>query len=297
MIAVLAVETLLPPESETLTSPDVHGEDWFEPQSFLGRRGTKFLPRGAQLAAACAAQLDTRVGLQDVPEQRRGIWIATSTFAERMHDELDAVITQSGAMEISPVAAPYFSVNLVASRLAKDTGSHGASVTVTTPDTGLADAFTLAGAALSRGRVDRALVVCVEVPWGLEPRGDGAVVFVLGHSEALHPQVSIASGFTPRAGVACRLLDPELDPVANQSDRRHRIFTDLSIDDPALHAAVDLEGESIDAELQPLTRSLLPQAMAIAGLVSSGATGAVTVVTTAGAWVQIHVSLHGQEQP
>ncbi len=272
------------------TTPDGVG-DWFSPVDFLGKRGTRLLPRGAQLTAACATLLPA--GLDSVPAHRRGVWVATSTFAEQMHETMDDIIRVDGSDGLSPAQAPYFSVNLVASRLSKDVQSHGMATTITTPGTGLADALASAQSALRAGRVDRALVACTEVPTPADgdPVTDGCVSFVLdqdGVTEGM--QLSVLRGFAaPGSGTACVPPETVQDHAFDGEHRDLLVFTDLPHSDPCLHSVLDLEGEGIHARVHRLGPNMVQQGIELARLIEQRQAATLFTIRASGQWARIRV--------
>lgn len=273
--------------------------DWFDPVEFLGKRGTRLLPRGAQMTAACAKLLPREV-MESVPTHRRGIWVATNTFAEQMHKTMDDIIRVDGSDGLSPAQAPYFSVNLVASRLSKDVQSRGMSTTITTPGTGLADALASARLALKAGRVDRALVVCTEVLTSSdgEPETEGCVSFLLDMDGPISGmELSVVRGFAaPGNGNPCKstnLGQRELDG----EQRELVVFTDLSHSDPCLHSVLDLEGESIDARVLPIGPNMVGQGIELARLIEQRQTATVFTIRASGQWSRIHLQPGGGARP
>jgi hypothetical protein len=271
------------------------GADWFDPVGFLGKRGTKLLPRGAQLTAACSTLLRGVDGLGYVNSNRRGIWVATSTFAETMHETMDNIVRSQGSDGLSPALAPYFSVNLMANRLSREVESRGMATTVTMPHTGLADAFASASNALAAGRVDRALIACTEVasPDGafIGYEGEGCVSYLLSSEPADDAmEVSIMRGFADPGRPPWRLgMMPNIGMVGDTHSQSSEVvvFTDLPVADSRLHAILDLNGECIDARVLPLTRGMIAQASTIASLVEQRKAATVFTVCASGQWSRI----------
>lgn len=285
-------------EVATLTRSTINGhfsgtDDWFDPVEFLGKRGTRLLPRGVQLTAACATLFPAE-GLGSVSTHRRGVWVATNTFAEQMHESMDEVIRAEGSDGLSPAQAPYFSVNLLASRLSRDVQSHGMSTTITTPGTGLADALASAQYALMAGRVDRALVACTEVAGsaGGELPVDGCVSFLLNQDNVTNGMDFVVErGFAvpgSKSPCAPSMLRREQQPDGNR--RELVVFTDRSHSDPCLHSVLDLEGESIDANVHPLGDNMLAQGLELARLVESQRDATVFTILKSGQWSRIHIN-------
>lgn len=274
----------------------LESDDWFNPVEHLGKRGTRLLPRGVQLTAACASLLPP-AGLGSVPSNRRGIWVATNTFAEQMHETMDKTVRAHGSDGLSPAQAPYFSVNLVASRLSRDVQSHGMSTTLTTPGTGLADALAAARLALRAGRVDRAVVACTDVEHATADglAVEGCVSFLLERDCAPGAvQISVERGFAaPESGTQSVSRVPNRGRECRREYQELLIFTDIPLSDPSLHAVLDLEGECVDAHVHPLGLNQVAQGLELARLIDLRRTATVLVVCSSGQWARISLAVAG----
>ncbi|WP_208012667.1 hypothetical protein, partial [Cellulomonas shaoxiangyii] len=161
-------------------------------------RGHRHEPVAAQLALAAGRRAVAALGpaLDAVPTDRRSLHVATSVAASATHARMDATVLAHGTMLLSPLTAPYFSVNLVGSRLSAELAAHCGATTFTTPGTAVADALVSGLRDVTTGRCDVAVVVAVEEAADPADRGPstpetGAVALVL----------AAASGPLQRAGV------------------------------------------------------------------------------------------------
>ncbi|WP_052713696.1 beta-ketoacyl synthase N-terminal-like domain-containing protein [Streptomyces katrae] len=109
--------------------------DWFDHRTRLGPRGYKYLPAASQyfLAAAKEAMADARDEPDRWPAELRGAAVGTNSSAAALHEAMDRTVLAEGAAALSPVTAPYFSINLFGSRLATEHGLKAFNLTVTSP--------------------------------------------------------------------------------------------------------------------------------------------------------------------
>ena len=283
-------QSILSPEVETPYWQ--HDDDWFVPADYLGRRGVRTLPRPVQLLAACATLQTDGAGFPHVSPERVGLWVATSSFAESVHPAMDETVISSGADGLSPLQAPYFSVNLIASRFARDHNTRGMVTTVTTPATGFHDALSMGELALSQGRVDELAVACTEVPISGTPGGpDDGCVLLYGSQEreGALASVEVFQGFVPPGNDPKFLLPNTGRNTAPQETAPHQLFTNRSSDDPVLHAIIDQLGGCIDTRILTLGESMLGPALSLSETISSGRGGLVTVVSSKGQWATAQV--------
>lgn len=165
--------------------------EWFDVVARLGKRGYKYLPAASQLAVAAGRRALAEAGdqpLDAADPASRAVWVGTAATAGVVHAPLDRVVRESHSDLLSPAAAPYFSVNLVAGRLSTDVAAQGITTTITTPSTAALDALTAALAAEARSRSEIALVVGVEMPAepdspAFDGTDSGAVALVLERAE------------------------------------------------------------------------------------------------------------------
>ncbi|MEU3049773.1 beta-ketoacyl synthase N-terminal-like domain-containing protein [Streptomyces sp. NPDC006984] len=176
---------VLPPAEHT------PGASWFDHRARLGR-GYKFLPPACQyLVAAARDALDAVDGWTERhPAERRGAVVGTNSAVAAVHAEIDATVRRDGAGPLSPMGAPFFSVNLVAARLSTEHQLKGFNVTVTSPRVAGVEALHLAARELDAGRGDMVLAGAAEAPdpWaGDATPEDGAALLVLHPAAAPAP--------------------------------------------------------------------------------------------------------------
>lgn len=187
---------------------------WFDLRAQLGR-GYKYLPKASQylLAATGRALTDTGAALADVPEDRRAVTIGTNNGMSQLYGEFDRTVIEGDSTLLSPATVPYFSVNLVGSRVAMEHALKGYSLGVHTPRVAGLEAIEHGTRALRAGRSGWLLAGAAESPldWsepGSEGSEDGAVAFVVEPAAAVAARGGRAYG---RVRVRGFLLPP---PVA-----------------------------------------------------------------------------------
>ncbi|HZM83223.1 MAG TPA: beta-ketoacyl synthase N-terminal-like domain-containing protein, partial [Candidatus Limnocylindrales bacterium] len=170
--------TVLPPEPRwardgTRTSPP----GWFDYKTELGPRGYKYLPPALHyLLTAARHALADGVGAA-------GVVLGTNSAVSALHAAMDRTVVQSHSAELSPMLAPYFSVNLAAGKLASEHRLTGFQLTLTSPRIAGLEAIQVAARALAMGRASCLLIAATEAaPDPAEPGADrgeeGAVVLV-----------------------------------------------------------------------------------------------------------------------
>ncbi|WP_025272371.1 beta-ketoacyl synthase N-terminal-like domain-containing protein [Haloglycomyces albus] len=178
-------------------------DEWFDYRSRLGRRGYKYLPRAAQylLASTKDALADASVELGEGNGEDFGVAVGTNESVRHLHAGMDSTIRDENAEALSPATAPYFSVNLIASRLGTEHGLRGFNVSVTTPHTAGVEALALGARSLSLGRAERVIVGAVESPVAsFGGADDGSVSLVTEAADTTRPRygtVRAASRFVP----------------------------------------------------------------------------------------------------
>ncbi|MFJ9178075.1 beta-ketoacyl synthase N-terminal-like domain-containing protein [Streptomyces sp. NPDC102360] len=168
------------------------GPSWFDHRERLGRRGYKYLPAAARYALAAARGARADGGSPDaVPEERRGLLLATNGGLAELFDAMDETVTGAGAEALSPAAAPYFAVNVLGSRLAAELGLKGFALTVANSRTAAVDALATGARALAAGRCDTLLLTAAEEPLPAARGGGGE-------------QGAVALGLEPSAAARTR---------------------------------------------------------------------------------------------
>jgi 3-oxoacyl-[acyl-carrier-protein] synthase II len=143
-------------------APD--GDEWFDVASQLGPRGYRYLPPACRYLLAAARRAATAAGdpLAGVAPQRRAAVVGTNTAVRWVLSDLDSTVTGDGYEALSPAMAPFFSVNVVAGRLAIDHAIRGATVTLTTPAVAGLAALASGRRAAASGRASAVLVGATE---------------------------------------------------------------------------------------------------------------------------------------
>ncbi|MEY9994417.1 3-oxoacyl-[acyl-carrier-protein] synthase II [Streptomyces sp. V4I8] len=205
---------------------------WFDHRAQLGR-GYKYLPQASQylLAATTRALADTGADLADVPEHHRAVTVGTNNGMSRLYGEFDRTVIEGDSTLLSPASVPYFSVNLVGSRVAMEHALKGYSLGVHSPRVAGLEALEHGSRALLAGRARWLLAGAAESPldWsepGSEGSEDGAVALIVEPAAAVaarggraHGRVRVRSFLLPPpvaaapdgVGTAARLLGAALD--------------------------------------------------------------------------------------
>ncbi|MFE9644244.1 beta-ketoacyl synthase N-terminal-like domain-containing protein [Streptomyces sp. NPDC006365] len=172
---ISAVDTVTPP------GPGLSG--WFDQRAELGR-GYRHLPPSAQYLLAAVKRALGQEGIGDalltVPEERRAVSVGTNHAVAGVHAEIDQATVAGEARLLSPTAVPYFSPNLIASRIAMEHALKGFSLAVHTPRTAGLEALQAGLRALRSGRADWLLAGATEA---VPPESDKAAVTVRGAAE------------------------------------------------------------------------------------------------------------------
>ncbi|MDN3060747.1 beta-ketoacyl synthase N-terminal-like domain-containing protein [Streptomyces sp. SRF1] len=216
--------------------------DGFDFRTALGRRGYKYLPAASQYFLAAAKVALAQAGpdaLEAVGPEERGAAVGTNSAAVALHHMMDRTITATGAEDLSPALAPYFSINLFGSRLATEHDLKGFNLTFTSPRVAGLEALQAGRRAIATGRARRLLAGATEeaLPEG-EPGADrpesGAVALVLEPASAARSRgaaalgrVAVRSFFLPPrvaasadgAGQAAALLRDALAALGHRADR------------------------------------------------------------------------------
>ncbi|MFC9897588.1 beta-ketoacyl synthase N-terminal-like domain-containing protein [Nocardia sp. NPDC127579] len=195
---------------------DSSADEWFDQRQELGR-GYKYLPRAAQyaLVAARRAMDDAGTVLDRFDEERRAICVGTNNAASVPQGDIDRTITERGSHVLSPASAPYFSINLVASRVAMEHQLKGFALSLHTPRTAGLEAIQEGVRAVCGGRADLVFAGAAECPLDSTETGaraqDGAVLAVLRpvHDAARHVIAARSCFLPPNARGAAR--NPGLD--------------------------------------------------------------------------------------
>jgi 3-oxoacyl-[acyl-carrier-protein] synthase II len=166
-----------PPLRDVLARSRTSGADseWFDTAARLGPRGYRYLPPAAQylLAAGRAAIDDCGDGVAAEPDELRGVALGTTYGVAAVHDDLDRALVDGGPDALSPMAAPYFSVNLVATRLALENKFKAFNLTFTTPRVAGLEAISAVTRSIALGRCTVGIAAAAEA---MPPPGSSAEV-------------------------------------------------------------------------------------------------------------------------
>ncbi|WP_325118094.1 beta-ketoacyl synthase N-terminal-like domain-containing protein [Streptomyces sp. GMR22] len=207
------------------------GADGFDFRTALGRHGYKYLPAASQYFLAAAKRALAQAGpdaLAAVAPEERGAAVGTNSAALALHHTMDRTVTATGAGDLSPVTAPYFSINLFGSRLATEHDLKGFNLTFTSPRVAGLEALQTGQRALATGRARRLLAGATEeaLPEG-EPGADtseaGAVALVLEPEPAARGRGVAALG---RVGVRSFFLPPKVAASAEGAERAAALLRD-----------------------------------------------------------------------
>jgi 3-oxoacyl-[acyl-carrier-protein] synthase II len=189
---VSALDAIAPPR------PGATG--WFDQRAELGR-GYRHLPPSAQYLLAAVKRTLAQDGIGDallaVPEERRAVAVGTNHAVAGIHAEIDRATVDGEAHLLSPTAVPYFSPNLIASRVAMEHALKGFSLAVHTPRTAALEALQAGLRALRSGRADWLLAGATEA---VPPESDKAAVTVPGAAEegalalVVEPEAAVFAG-------------------------------------------------------------------------------------------------------
>jgi 3-oxoacyl-[acyl-carrier-protein] synthase II len=138
--------------------------DWFDYRKELGHRGYKYVPDAFRYLLAAARGALADAGCPPVAESPEdgGLIVGTNSAVARLHAGMDRTVIAEHADELSPAAAPYFSINVGGGRLATEHALKGYHATLTTPRVAGLEAIALAGRALALGRTRWMLVGATE---------------------------------------------------------------------------------------------------------------------------------------
>jgi 3-oxoacyl-[acyl-carrier-protein] synthase II len=161
-------------------------QGWFDAESRLGRRGYKYLPPACQywMVAARGAIEDAGGSLAGVPPEARAAVVGINGAASSLHTGMDATIVAESTDGLSPMGAPFFSINLFSSRLATEHQLKAFNLTTMSPRVAALEALEIGLRSVHLGRASWLLAGATEAPLAAgEPGGedseDGAAAMVL----------------------------------------------------------------------------------------------------------------------
>ncbi|MFE9008762.1 beta-ketoacyl synthase N-terminal-like domain-containing protein [Streptomyces sp. NPDC007875] len=207
------------------------GADGFDFRTALGRHGYKYLPAASQYFLAAAKGALAQAGpdaLAAVGPEERGAAVGTNSAAVALHHTMDRTVTATGAGDLSPVTAPYFSINLFGSRLATEHDLKGFNLTFTSPRVAGLEALQNGQRAIVTGRARRLLAGATEeaLPEGEPGAGTseaGAVALVLEPETAARSREAAVLG---RVGVRSFFLPPRVAASAEGAELAAALLRD-----------------------------------------------------------------------
>lgn len=273
-------------------------DGWFDHRTRLGPRGYKYLPPASQffLAAAKEALADAGDEPDRGPGELRGAAVGTNSSAAALHEAMDATVLTEGAGALSPVTAPYFSINLFGSRLATEHGLKAFNLTVTSPRTAGLESIEAGARAVAAGRAHWLLAGATEDALAAAHAGHGqsergAVALVLEPLEAVRARGGPAYG---HCRVRSMFLPPHAAAEPDGTDRARRLIGSglelLGAHTPPVRVVAVLDDSPVgravagalgpDAERVPAGAGALEPLVQAAGALA-GLAGPVLVVTAA----------------
>ncbi len=297
-MAITGVGVTLPgakaPE-DVLASTECLGEPpgWFDVSTALPGRGYKRLPVACQylLAASAEALADAGDPLRRVPAERRGLVVGTNNAATALTDRMDRTIIDAGADEISPLAAPFFAVSLLASRVAAEHSIRGFALTANSPRTAGLEALQLGSRALARGRGEALLVGATEDTLPRDEPGNagsesGSVVLVCvptasGTNGASYGTCRVRTAFLAPGVTPGGVLDEAWNAVC--AGAREPRVVDAVLDDSPVGEAVAawLATKPVSSAPVRAGAGCLSPLRRVAGLLATGASDHVVVTAAA----------------
>ncbi|MET7765633.1 beta-ketoacyl synthase N-terminal-like domain-containing protein [Streptomyces sp. NPDC005393] len=205
--------------------------DGFDFRTALGRRGYKYLPAASQYFLAAAKRALAATGhdtLEAVGPEQRAAAVGTNSAAVALHHAMDRTVTGTGADDLSPVTAPYFSINLFGSRLATEHDLKGFNLTFTSPRVAGLEALQTGQRAVAAGRARWLLAGATEEALpedepGAERSEAGAVALVLEPAAAVAVRGCRALG---HLGVRSFFLPPRVAASEHGAEQAAALLRD-----------------------------------------------------------------------
>ncbi|MET8976962.1 beta-ketoacyl synthase N-terminal-like domain-containing protein [Streptomyces sp. NPDC004539] len=137
---------------------------WFRADVALPGRGYRRLPDACKylLAASRLAVGDAGERFAKVERNRRAAVVGINNTGASLLDELDRLIIEDRADEMSPSASPFIAMSSYAGRLSTEHDVTGFNLTVNSPVTAGLEALRIAARAMAAGRARAVLVGAVE---------------------------------------------------------------------------------------------------------------------------------------
>ncbi|MFG3141029.1 beta-ketoacyl synthase N-terminal-like domain-containing protein [Streptomyces sp. NPDC048211] len=192
------------------------GGQWFDHRARLGR-GYRYVPEACHYLLAAAREALAEAEPEHHAEDRRGIVVGTNCAVTALHADIEGAVRAGGINTLSPMAVPFFSVNLVAAKLSTEHHFKGFNLTVSSPRVAGLEAVHLASRALSADRGDLVLAGATE---SADPRAGDAVPESGAVLLLLRPRTAADAG--PVVRTALRFLPPRATATAAGRDRAAR---------------------------------------------------------------------------
>lgn len=284
---------------------DAPGENWFDVRTQLAPRGYKYLPPACQYLLAAAkrayagpagADGPDPTNVPDVPDVPHaptgsglGVVIGTNRACSGVHAAMDHTVLTADADLLSPALAPFFSINVVASRLSMEQGCRAFNLTLTSPAVAGLESLQVAARSLALGRADAVLAGATEAAVA-PPDADGQRVEAGSAVLLLERPESAAARRAPVFGT-CRSRAVFVPPHRPDTARAAiaAVYEDLGPDtptnlfgdgSPVAEAVARALGELGGAvTVLPLGSGCVGPAWHVAGLLAAG--GGPTLVAVA----------------
>jgi 3-oxoacyl-[acyl-carrier-protein] synthase II len=263
------------------------GGDWFDVRTQLAPRGYKYLPPACQYLLAAAKRARPR---EAVTGAGLGVVIGTNRACSAVHAAMDRTILTADASMLSPALAPFFSINVVASRLSIEHDCRAFNLTLTSPAVAGLESVQVAARALALGRARAVFAGATEAAAAApdasgQPAEAGSAVLLLERPE------SAAERDAPVFGTCCSralfvpphspdraraALAAVWDELAGRDETPPTLFADGSpVADAVARALGELAG---GVSVLPLGAGCVGPAWHVAGLLAAGGAPALVAV-------------------
>ena len=185
----------------------------FEPETFLGRKGLKYLDRSTQLASCATALAFADAGLTPVANGRGGVGLVLGTMFGSVESisAFDRQILQEGPRSVNPMGFPRTVINSPAGHVAIRFGLTGLNTTISAGTVSSLQAIAYAADFIADGRAEVLLAGGVEELSALTYSGFCAARLLAGSEEAgvrcAAPLDVNRSGFSVGEGAVVLVLE------------------------------------------------------------------------------------------
>ena len=257
--------------------------DWFDVRAQLAPRGYKYLPPACQYLLAAAKRAVDWADLP-LPAVERGVVVGTNRGCARLHADMDHTVITGSADELSPAFAPFFAINVLASRASIEYDCKAFNVTVTSPMVAGLESVQVGARALAAGRATAVLVGATEAEpdeiVGLPPEAGAAVLLLETRESAARRGANVLgdcrtrTAFVPPSDPS--VAGPVVKSVRDGWDARVTLFAD---DSPVADAVAEALG---DVTVLPVGAGCLGPTWHLTRLLTAGEPGVVAVATRTG---------------